>query len=346
MNTMGSRYENNFDFLRFFAASLVILSHSYPLLRGSDETEPFQVLTGNMTFGLLAIAIFFMMSGYLISTSWNNEPSLIRFFWKRCLRIYPGIILTTLFSLLIIGPLNTSLSFAEYFGNISLIKYASSIVLFRQDPLPGVFLNTPFPVAVNGSLWSVFLEFTMYVLVALIGLIGLLKKREAIIVLLILEVLLLYRYTEFTGIAQCVVYFMIGVLYNVYQDRIKYNYKIIFVLLPFWIITFKTELYPFISFIFISYLMFYTAFLPVRSLHRFGKHGDFSYGLYIFAFPIQQTIVNLWPGNLNTHEFFILSMGLTLPMAILSWKLVESRALKMKPVASTRFTNPAKIVKK
>lgn len=104
MHPTGSFHtrENNFDFLRFFAAALVLFAHSYPLV-GRREDEPLTVLTGYEKGGSIAVGIFFVMSGYLIASSWLASSTPRSFLLKRALRIFPALIVAVLLTVFVLG---------------------------------------------------------------------------------------------------------------------------------------------------------------------------------------------------------------------------------------------------
>ncbi|MEA2034623.1 MAG: acyltransferase family protein [Euryarchaeota archaeon] len=91
---MQQRHNNNFDFLRFFAASSIIISHSFALTLGYSKISMYDP---SLLFGQLGLATLLVISGYLISQSWENKPELFRFFWKRSVRIIPGLTISILF---------------------------------------------------------------------------------------------------------------------------------------------------------------------------------------------------------------------------------------------------------
>lgn len=165
---------NNFDFLRFFLATLVIFSHSYPLIDGNHSREPISLVTsGQTTGGELAVDGFFLLSGYLIAQSWEKSRSVASYLKKRVLRIYPGFIVAVLICAFGLAPLlPTNLS---YYSELSPIRLLCSIINLNPD-LPQVDSSLPVP-AVNGSLWTIRFEFWCYLGVALLGLLGALRLR-------------------------------------------------------------------------------------------------------------------------------------------------------------------------
>jgi peptidoglycan/LPS O-acetylase OafA/YrhL len=176
------RQVNNFDLIRLFAAALVVFSHSCILTDGNYSHEPLSILTGgSYALGRIAVDIFFVISGFLITMSFESTNSLPNFLWKRCLRIFPALIVLLFLTTFIIGPIATALPLHEYFSRDDTYAYLTNVRLFRlQYSLPRVFENNPYPNAVNGSLWTLAYEFVCYLLVAILGVLGILKKRKLI----------------------------------------------------------------------------------------------------------------------------------------------------------------------
>lgn len=168
---------NNFDVLRYFAAVLVIYSHSYPLT--GKSIEPLALLSkGQWTFGGVAVAIFFVISGFLVSNSFERS-TVLQYTVNRFLRIFPGLFMAVLLSVFVLGPLFTSLEISEYFSNNLTYSYLNnSLLLSVQYVLPGMFETNLYPNAVNGSIWTIPYEILGYILVAIIGYYGLLKKKK------------------------------------------------------------------------------------------------------------------------------------------------------------------------
>lgn len=341
------RFNNNFDFLRILAALLVILSHSYAL-SGNGALEPLGYLTNTISLGYIGLIMFFVISGYLISTSYHRDPSPYRYFWKRFLRIVPGLTVAVLFTIFVIGPLVTTYPLKDYFYNFSTWSYFSIIlatvtstgIFIMPQDLPGVFTNNPFPTAVNGSLWSLPVEFMMYISLFVLGLFGLIHKRKEIVFIITLMLITAYIFQLIPhfllNMLYLMIFFMVGSLYFLYDKKVKYNIKIAFFLLIIWILSFKTVLFNLTSFICLPYLVLYIAQVPLPHLNKTGKYGDFSYGLYVYAFPIQQTIAYFIQG-ISVIEMFLLSFLSTLPLAILSWRYIESKALKLKKIEIEKY---------
>ncbi|MES2348553.1 MAG: acyltransferase, partial [Pseudomonadota bacterium] len=175
---MNTHDKNNFDFVRFFAATLVLISHSFALT-GHPRAEPLAVLSDHRTdLGHIAVIIFFIASGFLISASWSNKPDLIRFINSRILRIIPGLVVVLLFCILIGSLISTASNHAFYGSAITF--FVRNLFMYKgQADLAGVFQQNIYGDAINGSLWTLRIEFTCYLLIAAIGLIHALNEKTA-----------------------------------------------------------------------------------------------------------------------------------------------------------------------
>ncbi|MBS4213120.1 acyltransferase family protein [Neobacillus rhizophilus] len=322
--------KNNLDFIRFIAAALVLFSHSYPLTLGNNGSEPFAILTkGQMTFGEFAVSIFFVISGFLITQSFERSKSPISYFKARFLRIFPGLIFVVFLSIFLLGPIFTDLSLKDYFTARDTYEYLSTISLYWiQYDLPGVFQTNVWPTAINGSLWTLWYEFFFYIVVAVLGVTRLLNKRIVLFVFILNAGLHFFNKDDLYY--DLFRYFSSGMLFYLFRKQIKLNGTI--AILSFIILLLAPSFGYFESAfsIFGAYLIFYLGYEAKLGMHNFSKYGDFSYGIYIYAFPIQQIMVHLFNNKLSPLEDFFLSLPFTLIFAFISWHLIEKNALKLK----------------
>ncbi|MBT2658617.1 acyltransferase [Bacillus sp. ISL-18] len=333
--------KNNFDIIRFIAAISVIFSHSFPLTLGFDESEPLMRLSNNQTgFGHLAVIIFFIISGFLITQSFENSSGFWGFSKARVLRIFPALIVMLLLTVFVLGPLLTTLPITGYFSDMNTWKYLFlniSLIGVQYD-LPGVFKFNIFPISVNGSLWTLWFEFFFYFVVAFLGILKLLNKK--LILGSFALCLVATSLKEFThGIwyleylykyVSLFVYFNAGALFYLFRKEIKLDSRLAITSLIGVIVGTYLGFFDYVFPVLGTYLLFFLSFQTNLQFSNFTKYGDFSYGLYIFAFPIQQTVTHYFNNQLSPVENFIISLPITLIISILSWHLIEKNAMKLK----------------
>jgi peptidoglycan/LPS O-acetylase OafA/YrhL len=329
--------KNNFDCLRFISAIFVIFSHSFAISVNNYALDPLVNLTNKqISFGDLAVAIFFIISGFLVTQSFDRSQNLLYFLKARFLRIFPALITVIVLTIFIAGPLLSTLSTNEYFRNEQTYLYLNNILLYPiHYYLPGVFDNNIFKGVVNGSLWTLGYEVICYLLVGIIGSLNLLNKKSVLIMLLIVFCLSnmsdmpLNDFTYRLLYLGC--YFIAGMFLYMYREHIKISnvYAVISVLVL--IVSAKYGGLVKVAIpVFGSYIIYFLAFHSSIKFHNFGKRGDFSYGLYIYAFPIQQILVHHLGGKMDSTNNFLLSLVFTTFCAFISWHVIEKNALKLK----------------
>ena len=337
---LNNRFQNNYDFLRFFAAMYVIFKHSYNLLGLKFPVN--EIINGS-----IAMPVFFLISGQLITASAIYSPNIFTYFKKRFLRIFPGIIVMTFFVAFLIGPLFTNLSLSEYLKNIETYKYLISSSIYKiYYNLPGVFDDNLHTNCVNGSIWTLVYELFLYIVTGLIISITFFKDKKkwlliALVIMFLIRALLAHRYYWYSYSHPLVLnlnimylfewsfYFLIGANFHHFKNKIKLNWQTLSLLILIYILTLYFNLNNISSilhYIVVSYAVFFLGNLK-GVFNKFGKYGDFSYGIYIYAYPIQQAIISSYP-NINVGSLIVFSSLITFGLAVLSWYLVESPMLK------------------
>lgn len=343
MSTSPPARNRNLDLIRLIAAILVMFSHCYPLAGRAIE-EPFLWTFGH-TGGDIALCTFFVISGYLISASYIRSQSALDYVWKRCLRIFPALFFSVVFAIAL-GAFLTPLDFGSYIVHEQTIAYLRNIFLDIQYNLPLVFAQNLFPNAVNGSLWTLPVEVFMYAIILAMGVAGILSARFSVIAagLCILGVLavrnadLAHPYivlgaAELSVALRLAASFFIGAALYFHKDRIRYHggLALLFVAIIFFTKFTPPSLYLYA--LLLPYIILYLASVNIPWLDNITRHGDFSYGIYIYAFPVQQLLVHWSNNSISVSMLFIGSLAITLPIAVLSWKFVEEPALRRwKPV--------------
>lgn len=328
--------QNNLDALRLIAASLVLYGHSFVFL---GLPEP--LFLSWIPLGVLGVYTFFIISGYLVSESWVRDPNLFRFYARRSLRIFPGLVACIVMTVFVLGPIFTTKSLHEYFHDQYTWGYLRNIALYISYHLPGVFAANHYPNAVNGSLWSLPVEFLMYIVVSVMGVMR--GNRWAFAALFVasatisffwatrsIEPIVVYAF-DLRQAFICGTFFWAGALYAKFNltrcFSVPTSLMACFLMLclepwPAWAAIAAWGLLPFVV------LSFGLSYSPM--LAWLTRSGDYSYGIYIYAFPVQQSVSSVWPA-LGLPSYLAVCGAITFFFAVLSYHLVEHRALKLKP---------------
>ena len=340
---MTSRRSNNFDALRIFAAILVIYGHGSDLVGGTDPGlwgEP---------LARIGLDVFFSISGFLVTTSWERDHRLSAFLAKRALRIFPGLIVCVLLSAVLLGPAVSTLPPGQYFASAGTYAYLANVALYAVQHLPGVFGALRGSGSVNGSLWSLFPEWLCYLTVPLFAL---LARRLRIWALLLIAMacggagtllflvppdrqIVLYGATLSYVLVQ-VPLFLMGGLFGLLRHRPgllgRSDLCLLFLTLNYGVSTWFGWWSLPVEWLTMPYMVISFGLLSLPGLRQAGRFGDISYGLYLYAFPVQQLLLYLRPG---IQAPILVCVLITLPLAVLSWHLVEKQALRLKPDGPT-----------
>jgi len=331
--------DNNFNLIRFLAAMAVIISHAVLLSTGNGEIEPLRSATG-YSLGDHAVNVFFVLSGFLVAKSLLTRRDLIAYGASRMARVLPGLFVAALVTAFVIGPIATSMSLSEYFSAISVWLYAPLIGTLATDPLnvglPGVFATTPFPDIVNGPLWTIRYEVMAYGALLLVALAGVFatKLRFAIFFAGATAGLIAWQIvdpfhpgpTALDHLARLGFSFLLGTAAYVLRDHLKLSLLTVVLLLVITWLLAGTTFYRGALYFFTAAAVLWFAQTPGGPVRQFNKLGDYSYGLYIYGWPVAQTLIALNPA-LSPTMLFALGAPITLVLAILSWHLVEKPIL-------------------
>lgn len=351
----ATRDGNNFNLLRFVAASLVVLSHGFELPTGSAAHDWAYSFTGR-AFSWYAVNLFFVISGYLIFVSWERNRSPLPFLWARFLRIFPGLFVMLVLTVLTLGAFST-LPFSHYIIDDQTLRYLLGClsIVFVNYELPGVFSTNPLN-SVNGSLWTLRYEVFCYISVVMLGLAGFLKlrhtRRNLLVVGILANALVLVWFDtrglhqaggklamiyELARLAMC---FLLGGIYREFEKKRPLKFFILVGLLAWMIATVRTPLFVPIANIATAYAAMWFAFVPGGSWIAWTRSApDYSYGIYIYAFPVQQALISAQPG-ISPLSTFVLGFGITIALAALSWHLVEKPSLAYKQLGLRREPAP------
>lgn len=330
--------ENNYQILRFLAAVMVIYSHAYPLAGKPHRMELLKTWVRFTHSGEVGLAIFFAISGFLVTASYLNRGSFGYYLKCRALRILPGLLVCLLLTALALGPVVSTLPLRTYFADADTYRYITGNLSLIKTVfmLPGVYEHLPLAGAVNGSLYTLPAEFRLYIFVGLFGLMGLLVNRRlylpwmlaltAVALFAPADWALYFNKRGFTSLFLC---FAFGSVLRVYMHRVPLSTALLLACIAVAAAFRQTPAFPTLFYLAILYAVFWVAYVP--NLRWFNRIGDYSYGLYIYAFPIEQGLRLYYP-DIEPLLLAGVAFLLTLLFAVPSWHLVEKPALELKKV--------------
>jgi peptidoglycan/LPS O-acetylase OafA/YrhL len=341
---------NNFDILRFAAAVMVVFAHAY-VLSGHPLDEPLSRQTALEDFGSLGVSIFFVISGFLVTSSFLRKPNLPAFLVNRALRLLPALGVVSVLSAFLIGPLVTTLPIGAYLLRPATWLYpVRNLLIFPVDyALPGVFAANPYPNAVNGSLWTLRLEVSFYLVIAFLGWrralgTGALAGVFALAALFYEALHLGVIHAPVQAMLLCrtaVLFFAGGLAYAAAGEgfwRSRWGWAlgaaalvVLGAAAPFRPV--GMAILPLV----LAPVVLSLAFAPIPLIHRWGRFGDLSYGVYLWAFPAGQTLMKVEGAAVTPMSLAFQSLALTLPLAAASWWLIERRALGAKGAIHARL---------
>lgn len=329
---------NSLNAIRLVLAILVVVSHSWPVTGNGPDP-----LIGSQDVGDWAVGGFFAISGYLITASRDTTPGFLIYLWKRFLRIYPAFICALVVVAFVAAPLSTL--FTSSFWNASdsvLYVLRNAFLLIRQPAIGTTLSDAPIADSWNNPLWTLAYESACYILVGLVFSFIPRQYRVAAVIAAGTLCTLGVALATFVDLPVPVVvakgfhlgaYFAAGALLYIGRATVVVNrtFFIISALILTVAVLLRVDaiLAP-LPFAFA--LMYAGAKLPLRSI---GSRNDISYGMYIYAFPIQQFLYLAWPYDVDPLVFALASVLLTVPLAWVSYRLVEKPALRYKSLWST-----------
>lgn len=330
-----SRDQNNFDLVRFLAASAVIVGHAYALTPVSGQQDLVQQLVHFEYSGSVAVEVFFFLSGLLVCNSLMRSQDLLKFVTARVLRIMPGLIACVFLTAFVVGPVFTTLGLREYLTSQGVLGYFySNVSLALAWPLPGVF-ESHRVIAMNGSLWTLPWEAFMYLGVLVLGASGVLYARRSLAAFVIGSILIGYislahvQVNVDHEIIVPMILFVAGGLAAAFADWITISpvYLIVLLLITALSHHYQAVFRP-LFYVSLAYGMLW--FASNRFVRKLHLPGDYSYGIYIYGFLVQQCLVELFSGRGPLFNM-VVSLPIAIIAGMLSWHLLEKRALQAVP---------------
>lgn len=340
LEVVGGR-PSGFDYMRLVLAVGVICIHGTLISYGRAAdlalwATPFRPLLK------LVVPSFFALSGFLVAGSLERCKTLISFLGLRAIRIYPALGVEVVLSAFILGPVLTVGTLSHYFSDPQTRAYLLNALGDIHYKLPGVFATNPYPDYVNGQLWTVPFELACYGALSALALAGVVRRR-------ILSVLAAVALTAFYAIGRLhhhgwhyeafegsmtgtmlVIAFLVGVSIYLYRDKLPWSLAWFMASLGSAVVL--SSYVPFGEYVSPFAIAYVVAYLGLCNPPRLAviRAADYSYGIYLYGFAIQQLVASWGPW---THQPLInvaISLPLATAFAALSWHLVEKPALGLK----------------
>jgi peptidoglycan/LPS O-acetylase OafA/YrhL len=364
--TLGEEFDprsNALNAWRLTLATGVILWHSWPLTGRQVSFEPVhQLLRDGWVDG------FFAISGFLITWSWFRRPRLRDYYLARALRILPGLWTCLIVTAFVIAPTAMAIqggSAAKLLLSRAPFEYVlgNSAVLLHSHDIGGIPREVPWSGEWNGSLWTLFWEVLCYIAIACLGVVGLLRRRwliPALFALVLYWSAKLPPYNAFIeaapgarghidaatiqlvaegNAARFALMFLAGALLCRFRNVIPARWSLVVVSLVIVLAASLLPNYRVVGAIPLAYAIIVSGALIHNK--RLALRTDLSYGVYIYAFPMQQLLVICGLALLNPIAFAVIAAVATLPLAALSWFLVEKPAISLKARLKRRSIPPA-----
>jgi peptidoglycan/LPS O-acetylase OafA/YrhL len=335
--TLGAAYDrthNNFDALRFGLATLVLFSHAFSLDAQLDPLLAFS--GGQMSAGAVGVEGFFIVSGFLVSQSWLGSGGVGRFAEKRARRVLPALLVAMIVGVFVIGPCVTTQALGVYLRSARTWLHFPGLFVHAWSAIPGVFPRNTFKNQVNGSLWSLRYEIGCYVMTGAVGALGRTVWRPMVVAIAgaaIVANALVHGsgmpapawLSWGTKLLAC---YATGMVLYELRDRVPYRGTLALLAAIALVVACRVGGLVWVFPVAGAYLLLYLACASWLPLARFGRFGDFSYGLYLYAYPVQQVLLHVLGPRLPVHPFFVVAFLLTLPLAMLSWRFIEAPWLR------------------
>ncbi|MGV7218135.1 acyltransferase family protein [Bradyrhizobium sp. UFLA05-112] len=333
-----------FDHVRLVAAIIVLLHHSRGLQYPDVRDDPLlHYSAGYMDFGRFAVVIFFAISGFLVTPGLLRTASVVYYALHRSLRIFPGLIVNVVLTMLVLGPILTTHSLASYFRDPQTYLYAKNILTLMVNYLPGVVANDGTPASINGALWTLHFEVLCYMLLGLFGVFGLLKRRRLVLAFwcasyaISIVIALSPSFAAALGgrfpiFMSLFVYFGCGVVLYLFRARIPFSPVLACTTLVVLVGALPLGGGPLVMPICLPYLMMFCGLSALPG--KVPLKHDLSYGVYLIHAPVLLAFSLTFP---NMHTWWIgaaVVFLVTLVLAYASWVFVESPVLSKKKMVS------------
>ncbi|MET4279003.1 MULTISPECIES: acyltransferase [unclassified Bradyrhizobium] len=347
------KFSNGFDYLRIVLALGVLSFHSMEIC---DDKAAMAFAFGPLgPFVAMLLLMFFSLSGYLVAGSLDRSKTIEGFLTLRALRIAPALAVEVLLSALILGPVLTVIPLSQYFTSPVTLSYLLNTLGYIHFHLPGVFVNNPHSDVINNSLWTVPYELDCYVAITVCAAIGLIKYPR----LFALGFTLLWIgmwgghliWTHGAGLPRgimpgelLVVSFLAGILLQICGPWIIRSAWVALICIFLCYVLLRFNQTKMLSVLPAAYLTIWLGLLDPQRIPIL-LDGDYSYGVYLFGYPIQQALAS-YSVTASWYVNLPIAVCLSLAYAVFSWHCVEQPILFNKKAAVERAERVGRAVRR
>ena len=331
------RRPSGFDYIRIVLALGIVAWHTIVTSYGYDTqlkafASPYRPII------LLLLPMFFALSGFLVSGSLQRCRTLISFAGLRVLRIIPALAFETVLSALLLGAVLTTLPLQTYFTSPVFFHYFLNIIGNIHYILPGVIEHNPFPDKLNGQLWTVPFEMECYLVLSILAFVTIAKRGWLMLgvsVLIFPIIIFATQVLKHHGVKPelgafpgglLVACFLCGVALFVLRETVRFSLGLGLASILACVVLLSLPFGDYLAVLPITYL---TVWIGMQNPAKLGllQKGDYSYGVFLFGFPIQQAFMTLGPWTHHWWINFLVCAPLAFLVGIFSWHFVEKPTL-------------------
>ncbi len=284
------------------------------------------------TLAYALVPAFFALSGFLVAGSLSRND-IASFLTLRVIRIFPALVAEVFLSALLIGAIFTQLPLSEYFTSSEFFEYFLNTLGWIHYRLPGVFADSPAATYVNIQLWTVPFELQCYIILSAAALAGLTRRPRLsfFLILFFIASVAFQGNPDFTledsaSGRMVVLSFLFGVLLFLMKEKIAFSFRLFALAVAVWSFSIYRRDGELIAALPVAYITVYIGVLNPK-WPGISKAADYSYGLYLYGFPVQQVVTAMFPDHRIWYVNFALSLVLAGFFAFLSWHLLEKKVL-------------------
>ena len=343
--TIRDGHDNFFTPLRLFFALMVLVGHAVVIVKGGSahETKVFF----NYTPSYLAVNLFFIASGFLVTKSMLYRGDLAAFASARILRIFPALAAHVLFIMFVMGPFVTTLPLREFFTDPQFFMQPFMVLSFFQTNmvLPGALTTNAEPFA-SAALWTLRYEFLAYIATALIFSLGFMRKKWMILLQFVVCACA-WPLSHITGLHEHIpptlqsmlrfgIAYSLGAVIFAYRDRLKFHAICIPLIAIAAALFHDRTIFEVLVNVLMAYFIFWAAYVKIPKANSLHSMTDISYGVYIYHWGVMQWLFYAFP-SMGIGDLVMCGAMVTIPISILSWHLIEKPALSMKKSFAERL---------